>query len=398
MDALLEGKRIVVGVGGGIAAYKSAALVSRLRQQGARVHVILTRAGAQFVTPLTFAALSHQPVLQDLFADAPLDHVRLAYESDLFVVAPATYDLIGKLASGLADDYLTTTLAATRRPVLLCPAMETQMFENPILQENLRKLEGLGYRLLPPEAGALASGRSGAGRLPEPERILREIQALLASQGVLAGKRVLVTAGPTRERLDPMRVITNRSSGKMGYAVAQAAAELGAQVTLISGPTGLPGPAAIEVVAVESAAQMEEAVRIRAPEAHWVIMAAAVADWRPKHPSARKQGKAGKRALTLELAPTPDILKGLGQRRRRGQVLVGFAAETHDVLERASQKLKEKKADFFIANDVSKAVESDDNAAVLIARDGKQWRFSRQPKRELARQLLTTMASHLKRK
>lgn len=397
MDALLEGKRIVVGVGGGIAAYKSAALVSRLRQQGAQVHVILTRAGARFVTPLTFAALSHQPVLQDLFADAPLDHVRLAYESDLFVVAPATYDLIGKLACGLADDYLTTTLAATRRPVLLCPAMETQMFENPILQGNLRKLEGLGYRVLPPEAGALASGRSGAGRLPEPERILREIQTLLASQGVLAGKRVLVTAGPTRERLDPMRVITNRSSGKMGYAVAQAAAQLGAQVTLISGPTGLPGPAAVEVVAVESAEQMEEVVRIRAPEAHWVIMAAAVADWRPKRPSARKQGKA-QRTLTLELVPTPDILKGLGKRRRRGQVLVGFAAETHDVLEGARRKLKEKKADFFVANDVSKAAESDDNAAVLIARDGREWSFSRQPKRELARQLLTTMAAHLKRK
>ncbi len=387
----VAGKRVVVGVGGGIAAYKAAALVSGLRQRGAEVRVILTRAGARFVTPLTFEALSHQPVLLDLFSDAPLDHVRLAHEADLFVVAPATYDLIGKLAVGLADDYLTATLAATRRPVLLCPAMETQMVEHPVFQRNLRTLADLDYRVLPPASGPLASGREGAGRLPEPEAILARIEELLGERALLSGKRVLVTAGPTRERIDPMRVVTNRSSGKMGYALAQAARELGAEVTLISGPVGLSVPAGVERVGIESAQELLEAVQARAKDADWILMAAAVADWTPKTASERKQGKAGKEALTLELVPTADVLQWLGQHRRPEQVLVGFAAETHDLIDHAREKLERKGADFIVANDVSRAAESDENAAILLGKDGSTQAFPAMGKRELARKLLLAL-------
>lgn len=392
-ESTLTDKHITVGVGGGIAAFKTAYLVSQLRQKGARVQVILTRAGAQFVTPLTFAALSHRPVLQDLFADEPLNHVRLAHETDLFVVAPATYDLIGKLANGLADDYLTTTLAATQRPVLLCPAMETQMFASAIFQKNLKTLEALHYRVLAPATGALASGREGMGRLPEPEQILAEIEVIFSTAQILSNKRVLVTAGPTRERLDPMRVISNRSSGKMGYALAQAARELGGQVTLVTGPSQSPLPPGVETVRVESAQDMFEQVVTRASQADLVLMAAAVADWTPKHPDTHKQSKQGKSSQTLELLATKDILKHLGQHRHDGQVLVGFAAETHDFVEKAKQKLQQKNADFFVANDVTKAAESDQNAVVLLSKDGLQQSFPVQHKQQLARQLLQAIVN-----
>jgi len=381
-------RHITLGVGGGIAAYKAAQLVSQLRQRGARVQVILTRAGARFVTPLTFEALSHTPVLQNLFAEAPLDHVRLAHESDLFVVAPATYDLIGKLDCGLADDYLTTTLAATVKPVLLCPAMEEQMFASPLLQKNLRTLTALNYRVLEPATGPLASGRTGRGRLPEVHRILEAMASLLVGDQLLSGKRFLVSAGPTRERIDPMRVLSNRSSGKMGYALADAAARLGAEVTLVSGPTHLSVPGGVKVVRVESAAEMFASVTQLAPHVDVVLMAAAVADWTPKHPDKHKRSKHEKTSLSLELTRTQDILSYLGRHRHGGQILVGFAAETEAIVEKARRKLEAKNVDFIVANDVSQAAESDLNAVTLLARNGDEQVFPSQPKRTLAAQLL----------
>ncbi len=389
-EASLTGKQITVGVGGGIAAFKAAHLISQLRQQGADVQVILTRAGAQFVTPLTFEALSHRRVLQNLFEDEPLNHVHLAHNSDLFVIAPATYDLIGKLANGLADDYLTTTLAATQQPVLLCPAMEQQMYTNPIFVKNLETLRQLNYHVLEAEAGTLASGRSGLGRLPEPEVILSKVQSMF-SNGPLTGKRVLVTAGPTRERIDPMRVISNRSSGKMGYAMAQAAQAMGGQVVLITGPTLLDEPSGMTVIQTESVDDMFEQTTSLAAESDLIIMAAAVADWQPKEILEHKEGKAGKDSLMLELVPTKDILFHLGQHRHENQIIVGFAAETQDFVEKAKAKLKKKNADFFVANDVSKAAESDENTAVLIAKDGSEQSFSLMEKSALARQVLESI-------
>lgn len=392
-NSLFSQRQVVVGVGGGIAAFKAAHLVSQLRQRGARVRVILTRAGAKFVTPLTFEALSHAPVLQDLFAEAPLDHVRLAHQADVFVVAPATFGLIGKLAAGLADDYLTATLAATRKPVLLCPAMEANMLDHPIFKDNLGKLSALeNYHVLPPDSGALASGRSGMGRLPDPQRILDALSPLLEG-GPLSGKRILVTAGPTRERIDPMRVISNRSSGKMGFALAGAARDLGAQVTLIAGPTQLPAPAGLAVVRVESAQDMFKAVTAQAAQFDWIVMAAAVADWTPKAPSKHKQDKRKAPAMALELAPTKDILKHLGQHKTEGQVLVGFAAETRDVVQRAQQKLTAKNADFFVANDVSKAAEAEQNAVTLLCKNGDRQAFPWMEKTQLARCLLEAIAA-----
>lgn len=389
--SVLKGKCITVGVGGGIAAFKAAHLVSQLRQRGAEVRVILTKAGAKFVTPLTFEALSHQPVLQNLFEDEPLNHVHLAHNTDLFVIAPATYDLIGKLANGLADDYLTTTLAATQKPVLICPAMEEQMYSNVIFERNLEALRPLNYHILEPEAGALASGRSGLGRLPEPDVIVEKAESLLAVSGILSGKNVLVTAGPTRERIDPMRVISNRSSGKMGYAMAEAAQAMGGCVTLVTGPTSIETPDGMDMIYTESAREMFDQVTSLAPDADLIVMAAAVADWTPKEASEHKQGKASKESLMLELVPTKDILFHVGQHRHENQIIVGFAAETEDFVKKAKAKLKKKNADFFIANDVSKAAESDENAVVLISKDGTEQSFSLTSKATLARQLLESV-------
>ena len=396
--AELKGKKIVAGITGGIAAYKAAALVSKLVQRGAEVHVLMTAAAQRFVSPLTFEALTHRRVLTDLWSE-PLAHIELAHTADLFVVVPATLNLIGKVASGIADDLLTTTLAATatRAPVLFCPAMDSRMFENPIFQENKRKLERLGYRFLEPEEGRLASGRVGRGRLPSEERILEAIEELLAEAEwrPLEGLRVLVTAGPTRERLDPMRCITNRSSGKMGYALAEVAHRLGAQVTLISGPTQLPPPAGVELIRVESAEEMHQAVLSRAPEQDLIMMVAAVADWRPRAPSPGKLKKLDQDRLLLELERTPDILKELGERKRAGQLLVGFAAETENLVEGARKKLEEKNLDLVIANDVSQpgiGPEADENAVTLIWRDGQVEELPRMEKGALAREIWKRLA------
>lgn len=395
----LAGKRIIAGICGGIAAYKAAYIVSKLAQAGADVRVIMTRAACQFVMPLTFEALSHKKVLTDIFGDEPLAHVELAHSADLFVLMPATYNIIGKLAHGIADDLLTTTLAATRAPVLVIPAMESQMHANPVFQENKKRLAELGYRFLEPETGRLASGRSGVGRFPSEEKILKAIEEIFTERSLLKGWRVLVTAGPTRELLDPMRCITNKSSGKMGYALAEQARNLGAgAVCLISGPTQLTPPAGVELVTVESAAEMKEAVLERSPTFDLILMAAAVADWKPKKISSQKLKKSSAHELTLVLERTPDILSELGKRKKKSQILVGFAAETDKVLEHARAKLKEKNLDIVIANDITApgaGPEVETNIVTLLYRDGRSETLPCMPKREVARELLHRVAQLL---
>lgn len=388
---VLKDKCIVAGISGGIAAYKAAGVVSKLAQAGAEMRVIMTRAACEFVTPLTFEALSRRKVLTDLFRDDPSLHIELAYRAELFVLMPATYNLIGKLANGLADDFLTTTLAATRAPVLVVPSMESQMYTNPIFQQNKRKLEALGYRFLEPEVGHLASGRSGIGRFPAEEKILQAIETIFTERALLQGCRVLVTAGPTREMLDPMRCLTNKSSGKMGYALAEQARNCGAEVCLISGPTQLEPPTGVEFVRVESAEQMRDTVLKRAPKFDLIVMAAAVADWRPKKVLRQKLKKASTHELTLILERTPDILAELGRRKKKNQILIGFAAETEKLLEQARQKLKEKNLDLVVANDITApgaGPESETNIATLLYRDGRSEALPCLPKRELAAEIL----------
>jgi len=317
--------------------------------------------------------------------------VELAHSADLFVTVPATLNIIGKVAWGIADDLLTTTIAATRAPVLFCPAMDSQMFENPIFQENKKRLGGLGYHFLKPEEGRLASGRIGLGRLPAEEKILQVIEGILIEGELLQGFKILITAGPTRERFDPMRCITSRSSGKMGYALAEAAQELGAEVTLVSGPTQLEPPVGVETIRVESAAEMRRATLEHYPDKDLVLMVAAVADWRPKSSSAEKLAKAERAELVLELERTPDILKELGERKSEGQVLIGFAAETEDLVENARKKLVEKNLDLVIANDVSRpdiGPEGEENAVTLIWRDGRIAELPKMEKGALAREIL----------
>lgn len=397
--SVLSGKHIVCGICGGIAAYKAAGVVSGLRQRGADVRVVMTPAARRFVTPLTFEALSHNPVLSDLWRDAPLEHVRLAHRADLVLIMPATFDVVGKIAHGLADDYLTTLVAATSAPVLFVSAMETGMIDNPIYRRNQRLLESHGYRFLDPDEGALASGRAGKGRFPTDDRILGEVEVILTRGALLAGRSVLVTAGPTRERLDPMRVVTNRSSGKMGYALAAAARDLGAErVTLVSGPTGLPDPPGVTTERVESTAQMRDAVLQAAIDHDVVVMAAAVADWRPKHVSDRKSSKLSDEGLSVELERTPDILRDLHaalEASAQRPLVVGFAAETDDLLEKARSKLASKGLDLIVANDVSSAdvgAESDENAVTLVYPDGRHDALPRQPKRTLAREIMVRLA------
>lgn len=394
----LAGKKIIAGICGGIAAYKAASVVSKLTQAGATVTVVMTRAACEFVTPLTFESLSHHKALTDLW-DEPLAHVELAYNADLFVLMPATYNIIGKLAHGIADDLLTTTLAATRAPVLVVPAMESHMYTNPVFQENKRKLTELGYRFLEPEMGRLASGREGIGRFPSEEKILKAIEDILVERALLRGHRVLVTAGPTREMLDPMRCITNKSSGKMGYALAEQARSLGADaVCLISGPTQLAPPAGVEFVRIESAEEMKDAILKRFAQFDLILMAAAVADWRPKKVFAQKLKKSGTRELTLVLEKTPDILSELGQRKKRDQILVGFAAETEKLLEHAREKLNEKNLDIVVANDITApgaGPEVETNIVTLLYRDGKSETLPCLSKHEVAREILRRVAQLL---
>ena len=395
----LEGKRIVLGVSGGIAAYKAAALTSKLTQAGATVHVIMTKHVVEFVQPLTFQALSHQPVHTDVFAEPDphvISHIELADRADLILVAPATANVIAKMAHGLADDMLTTTVLATKAPVLVAPAMNVNMYDHPATQANMRQLAEYGYRFIEPGEGLLACGWVGKGRLAEPEEIVAAVAAFFAEQKQtdctakdLSGKTVLVTAGPTREKIDPVRYITNHASGKMGYAIAEAARDRGAQVILVSGPTSLPQPAGVRVVPVESVQEMFDAVMRDLPESDIVIKSAAVSDYRPKTVHQHKM-KKGDGPLVLELDKAPDILKTIGERKTK-QFVVGFAAETQDLTENAKSKLERKNLDMIVANNVlteGAGMGSDTNIVTLMARSGEQVELSKMSKRAVADKLL----------
>ena len=366
-------RMVVLGVTGGIACYKAVELVRLLVKNGFKVQVIMTRGAMEFVTPLTFQTLSGNPVATETFSltqESEIGHINLADSADLFVIAPATANVIGKLASGIADDLLTTVLMATQAPVLLAPAMNIHMYENVIVQENLRKLRRVGYHIMDPAEGYLACGYEGKGRLPDPEKISDEIERLLRKKD-LAGENFLITAGPSREPLDPVRYISNRSSGKMGYALARAALRRGATVALVSGPTALEPPSGARLIEVNTAAEMREAVLKEYPHSSAVIMAAAVADYHAVAPSGQKM-KRGVGDLELRLIPNPDILKELGQ-NKDGKWLIGFAAETENLTANAQKKLREKNLDIVIANNVAEegsGFDGDTNVGTIIDRTG----------------------------
>lgn len=353
----LKGKTVVLALTGGIAAYKIATLASMLVKQKATVLVLMTENATRFIAPLTFEALTGTRCMVDTFDRSfsfEIEHVAVADRADLVLVAPASANVIAKMANGIADDMLTTTVLACRCPKLVAPAMNTGMYENPATQANLARLREYGVEVIDPACGRLACGAVGPGKMPEPQQLLEHIQRHLACQKDMAGLHVLVTAGPTREALDPVRFITNHSTGRMGYELARAAMLRGAQVTLVSGPTALDPPPFVELVRVESAQQMHDAVMAAAPVQDVIIKAAAVADYRPAHTAGEKIKKSGA-DLTLELTRTPDILAELGAARRPGQFLCGFAMETRDLLDNARAKLEKKGADMIVANSLREA-------------------------------------------
>jgi phosphopantothenoylcysteine decarboxylase / phosphopantothenate---cysteine ligase len=378
--------RILLGVGGGIAAYKAAELARLLMEQDHSVQAVMTAAAQEFITPMTFAALTGRKTLTDLFAiEAAIEHISVAQEHDLLVVAPATADLLGKLANGLAGDFLTTLYLAFTGPVVLAPAMNVNMWQHPATQANVEALRRRGHRIVEPGSGYLACGMTGPGRLAEPEAIAAAIAMELRRRTDLEGETVLVTAGPTEEPLDPVRYISNRSSGKMGYALAEAAAARGARVILVSGPVHLPAPRGVEVIQVRTAAEMRNRVMERLPEAGIVIKAAAVADFHLSKVPDQKVKKTAAR-LSLELDPTPDILAEIG-RKKADRLLVGFAAETQNLLPEARRKLESKNCDMVVGNLVGGAdvgFESDQNEVVLALRTGESIPLPRAPKREIA--------------
>jgi len=373
---MLSGKTVVLGVSGGIACFKAAALASMLRKQHADVQVIMTENATKFVTPLTFEQLTGNKALVDTFDRNfvhSVEHIAVADRADFVLIAPATANVIAKFAHGLADDMLTTTVLACRCKKAVAPAMNTGMYENPVTQDNIEKLRRYGWEIVEPAEGRLACGAEGKGRLPEPEDLLEVVLHALSHEKDLSGKHVLVTAGPTREALDPVRFLSNRSSGRMGYAIANAAARRGAKVTLVSGPVALKKPAYVDVIDVESAQEMFDAVMRCAPDADIVIKAAAVADYRPETIADQKLKKSDD-ALSIPLARTQDILATLGANKRAGQFLCGFSMETENVIENSRNKLKKKNLDMIAANNVKEegagfAVET--NVLTLITADGE---------------------------
>ncbi len=352
---MLTGKTIVLGVTGSIAAYKIANLASMLVKLNADVHVIMTQNATHFITPMTFETLTNNKCIVDTFDrnfNFDVKHVSLAKRGDLFLVAPCTANVIGKVANGICDDMLTTTIMATKAPVLFSPAMNTGMWENPVLQDNLKKLQHYGYHVIEPVVGRLACGDMGSGKMPSEETLLEHILLHLAREKDLKGKRLLITAGPTQEAIDPVRFISNRSSGKMGYALAKMAVLRGAQVTLVSGPVNIAPFAGIETVAVRSAQQMFEAVSERSTESDVIIMCSAVADYKPASYSEQKMKKSDN-DMSIPLARTQDILGWLGDHKQAGQVLVGFSMETENLIENSRRKLTKKHADLICANSIA---------------------------------------------
>jgi phosphopantothenoylcysteine decarboxylase/phosphopantothenate--cysteine ligase len=390
--------RITLGVTGGIAAYKSAELVRRLQDEGHTIQVIMTQAAREFITPLTFAALSGQRVITDLFTkqpggegslDSAIDHIAVAQKTDLLLVAPATADILAKFARGVADDFLTTLYLASTAPMVIAPAMNVNMWQHAATQENVAALRARGVRIVDPNEGYLACGMTGSGRLADQEEILKAVREAARAEQDMVGETVLVTAGPTCEDIDPVRFLTNRSSGKMGYAVATAAARRGAKVTLVSGPTALETPRGVQRVDVRSTEEMQRAVQAKFPACTIAIFAAAVADYRPAE-KARQKIKRKEDALTLRLEPNPDILataaKGKGER-----LVVGFAAETEHVAENARKKLTQKNADLIVANDVAAegaGFDADTNIVTLFSRDGRDRPLPQLSKAEVAQCIL----------
>jgi phosphopantothenoylcysteine decarboxylase/phosphopantothenate--cysteine ligase len=402
---MLQGKRILLVIGGGIAAYKSLDLIRRLQERGAAVRAILTRAGQEFITPLAVGAIAGERAFTDLFdprSEFDVGHIRLARETDLVVVAPATADLLAKMAGGHADDLASAVLLATDKPVLIAPAMNPRMWEHAATRRNLALLAADGIACVGPNAGEMAErGEHGIGRMAEPLEIVAKIEQLLGSnEGAkpLRGRRIIVTSGPTREPIDPVRYIANRSSGKQGHAIARAAAEAGAEVTLISGPVGLPDPAGIDIVHVETARDMLEAVEKALP-ADVAVFAAAVGDWRVAEPHGRKI-KKGDQIPKLALAENPDILAAIASRKsERPALVVGFAAETERVIENAKLKLARKHCDWILANDVSDGtgiMGGESNRIHLVTADGVET-WPMQPKDEVARMLVSRIAAALAR-
>lgn len=390
--------RITLGVTGGVAAYKAAELVRRLQQEGHSISVVMTRAAREFVTPLTFAALSGQKVITDLFGDSSsgganlesaIEHIAVAQRTDLLLVAPATADIIAKFARGVADDFLTTLYLACTAPVVIAPAMNVNMWNHAATQENVGTLRARSVKIVEPDEGYLACGMTGPGRLAGLEDILGAVHEVTKALRDLEGETVLVSAGPTREDLDPVRYITNRSSGKMGYAVAEAAAKRGAKVILISGPVILETPAGVERVDVRTAEEMRRAVGERFPEASIAVLAAAVSDYRPAELRAEKIKKRNT-PLAISLEPTTDILAEVATRKGQ-KIVVGFAAETDQVAENARKKLASKNADLMVANDVTAegaGFDSDTNVVTLFSRDGRDLALPKMPKSEVAERVL----------
>jgi phosphopantothenoylcysteine decarboxylase/phosphopantothenate--cysteine ligase len=396
MDSL-KGKNILLGVGGGIAAYKACELLRRLTDAEANVHVVLTSAAQKFVTALTFQSLSQNPVHTDLFnltEEAEMSHIKLADEADLVLIAPATADLIAKAACGMAGDLLTTALLVTRAPVILAPSMNVNMWEKEIVQQNIRTLKERGCQIIEPDEGYLACGWEGKGRLADPAGIVQavvdrlKVRQLPGKKKSLQGKKILINAGPTREFIDPVRFISNPSSGKMGYALAEAAEQRGAEVTLVSGPVALSAPAGVRRVEVETAEEMFRACEQNFKTCDIFIASAAVGDYRAETPLKQKL-KKGATKISLQLKSNPDILKTLSLAKKNGQVVVGFAAETENLLENSRKKLKEKRLDLIIANEISPSntgFQSDDNEVVLIYPEGIK-KLPRLSKQEIAVEL-----------
>jgi len=393
---MIGNKTIILGITGSIAAYKAAEIASQLTQAGAKVNVIMTKEAIEFISPVTFWAITGRPVVTkmfDLASEFSIEHVSLAKCADIVVIAPATANIIAKLAAGIADDMLCCTVLATKAPVLIAPAMETNMYNNPVTQDNLSKLKARDFVIIAPATGWLASGKEGPGRLANINDIVGSIRQVLERGGDLAGKHIVVTAGGTQEPIDPVRYISNRSSGKMGYALAEAARDRGAKVTLVTAPASSPEPAGVDVVKVNTAQEMHQAVENVTHRADALVMAAAIADYRPTK-SAKDKIKKGEAGLTLELEPTPDILSSA----KGNFIKVGFAAESSNLVENARQKLKQKGLELIVANDITASDSgfgTDSNRVTIIDREGKVDSLPLMPKRDVADKILDRVAELL---
>lgn len=399
---MLKDKTVVIGVSGGIAVYKCLDVISRLRKLGVNVNVIMTKSATEFVAPLSFQSLSQNYVVCDMFEDPKtwdVEHISLAKKADVFLIAPATANVIGKIANGIADDMLTTTVMATKGKVLIAPAMNTNMYENPIVQRNISILKELGYNFVEPESGRLACGDTGKGKLATPETIVNEVVNLLTQKQDLKGKNIIVTAGPTMESIDPMRFISNRSTGKMGYSIAAQAIKRGAEVTLISGPTNLTPPQNLKkLIRIESAEDMYNAVLNNMDENQVIIKSAAVADYKPKNYSDKKIKKTDD-DLSIELDRNKDIAYEIGK-IKKDKILVGFAAETNDLTENAKGKVKKKNLDFIVANDLTKEGAGfgvDTNIVKIIDKEGHITEYPKMTKDEVANVILDKVNELIKK-